>query len=177
MISATFDPSSYADSTTPTQGIISWGYVCQILQDTSAGPGQSARYLEFCLDEWQPADMGGAVWNKDYYFCNSFIDNGQYAYVDWAQTGFDGPTPADPYVTLQSGWQTTTLDGSFGSRTYRAAITPQNLQNIVNNLNAARCPLPGTGIGVYSTNAANYRLVAIEHGAESVGPLRYLGTN
>jgi hypothetical protein len=176
MLSATFGPTSYADNTSPTQGIIAWGYVCQILQDTSAGQGETARYLEFCLDEWQPADMGGAVWNKDYYACNSFNENGKLAYIDWAQTGFVGPKPADPFVTLSSGWQTTTLNGALGSRTYKAAITRQNLQNIVNDINSLACPLNGS-IGVYSTNPASYRLVAIEHGIESVGPLQHFGAN
>jgi hypothetical protein len=175
-LSVTFDPSSYADFTSPTQGIIAWGYLCPILQDTSAGQGQTSRFLEVCLDEWQPADMGGTVWNKDYYFCNSFNDNGQLAYVDWAQTGFDGPKPPDPFVTLGSGWQTTTLNGAFGAKTYQAAITAQNLKNVVNDLNSLQCPLNGS-VGVYSSNPASYRLVAVENGIESVGPLDHFGAS
>ena len=114
--------------------------------------------------------MGQQLFAYDYTSCVTIPDNSQggaYAYSGNATTGFD--SASDPFATLV-GSQTTTF-GAFGPKTYEGTITKTNLQNVINRLNSIGCS------GHYNTNPGWYRLIGIEHGIESLGPLNYFGAS
>jgi hypothetical protein len=182
VLATNFTPKIEYDGASANQAINAWAFLCADLQDVN-GPqtGGGQRIIEFCLDLWTPPSSGGS-WLRSQ---NDYRLDGPEASSDWQRDHCQGNSGSAFYFQMAAvgngeTWATAVTGASrFGTpadgvaRAYAASISASQFQNAINE--AQKCDGVHNPNGAYSASPSQYRLIGLEEGIESVGPLFFMG--
>ena len=184
VLSTYFTPKLEYDGASDGQALNAWAFVCADLQD-STGPqtGGGQRIIEFCLDLWTPPSSGSS-WLRSQ---NDYRLDGPESGNKWQTDHCQGNGGSVFYFQMAAvgngeAWATAVGGASrFGTaadgvaRYYAGSISASQFQNAI--AEAQKCDGTHNPNGAFSSNPAQYRLIGLEEGIESVGPLFFMGGN